>query len=59
MIKYLIETKDDGRFEVTVFDFSADQLGVINTFDTLEDATDYMFMLDGRGTQVKKVVNNE
>ena len=59
MIKYLIETKDDGRFEVTVFDFSAEQLGIINTFDTLEDATDYMFMLDGRGTQVKKVVGHE
>ena len=56
MIKYLIENLEDGRVSVTAFDFSAERLGIINVFDTLEDAVDYMFLLDGRGTQADKVV---
>lgn len=59
MIKYLIENKEDGRIEVTAFDFSAKMLGVINVFDTLEEAVEYIFMLDGRGLQTNKVVGYE
>ena len=59
MIKYLFENLSDGRIEVTAFDYKAEKLGIINIFDTIEEAVEYMFMLEGKGTQVDKVVGNE